>query len=165
MAGNRRAIVLAIVATDRTFEPATVQGQPCWVGKCIHCQTRLTVAASGETGPDITIEHIVPRNHGGTDELENLALACARCNAQKGYRHDHRRRDDPKLTALIETLKARRMARFVPVRSSGSSSSSPTDEVFASAVLHGLPKASRALPAPAAASGRSRGRRRRGRIG
>jgi 5-methylcytosine-specific restriction endonuclease McrA len=116
MAGNRRAIVLGIVATDRTFESATLQGQACWVGKCIHCQTRLTVGADGETGPGVTIEHIVARNHGGTDALENLALACARCNAQKGYRHDHRRRDDPKLMSLIETLKARRMARFVPLR-------------------------------------------------
>jgi hypothetical protein len=30
------------------------------------------------------IEHIVARQHGGHDELDNLALACHRCNLQKG---------------------------------------------------------------------------------
>lgn len=30
------------------------------------------------------IEHIVARQHGGSDEPENLALACNRCNLHKG---------------------------------------------------------------------------------
>ncbi len=30
------------------------------------------------------IEHIVARQHGGGDELSNLALACDRCNLSKG---------------------------------------------------------------------------------
>jgi hypothetical protein len=30
------------------------------------------------------IEHIVARQHGGTDDLDNLCLACDRCNAYKG---------------------------------------------------------------------------------
>jgi len=30
------------------------------------------------------IEHIVPRVHGGGDDLANLALACAACNYGKG---------------------------------------------------------------------------------
>ena len=30
------------------------------------------------------IEHIVPKQHGGTDDPEHLALACDRCNAYKG---------------------------------------------------------------------------------
>lgn len=30
------------------------------------------------------IEHIVPRVHGGTDETDNLALACIDCNLHKG---------------------------------------------------------------------------------
>lgn len=29
------------------------------------------------------IEHIIPRKHHGTDELENFALACIRCNLGK----------------------------------------------------------------------------------
>lgn len=30
------------------------------------------------------IEHVVARQHGGTDHVENLALACHRCNLHKG---------------------------------------------------------------------------------
>jgi hypothetical protein len=30
------------------------------------------------------VEHIVSRQHGGTDDLDGLALACDRCNAYKG---------------------------------------------------------------------------------
>ncbi len=30
------------------------------------------------------IEHIIARQHGGTDDAENLALACPECNYQKG---------------------------------------------------------------------------------
>ena len=30
------------------------------------------------------VEHIVPRQHGGNDEPDNLALACPTCNLHKG---------------------------------------------------------------------------------
>lgn len=30
------------------------------------------------------IEHIIPRKHGGSDALDNLALACIDCNLRKG---------------------------------------------------------------------------------
>jgi len=30
------------------------------------------------------VEHIIARQHGGTDEADNLALACNRCNLCKG---------------------------------------------------------------------------------
>ncbi|HVJ68392.1 MAG TPA: HNH endonuclease [Caulifigura sp.] len=30
------------------------------------------------------VEHIIPRKHGGSDDPENLALACVACNLYKG---------------------------------------------------------------------------------
>lgn len=30
------------------------------------------------------MEHVIPRKHGGGDDLSNLALACDRCNSHKG---------------------------------------------------------------------------------
>lgn len=30
------------------------------------------------------IDHIIPRKHGGTDDTENLCLACIKCNGYKG---------------------------------------------------------------------------------
>ena len=47
--------------------------------RCDYCQREQ------ETSPLIRlqIEHIIPIKHGGGDELENLALACAECNLKK----------------------------------------------------------------------------------
>ena len=36
------------------------------------------------------LDHIIPRNAGGTDELENLRVFCLSCNAAKGNRTDER---------------------------------------------------------------------------
>jgi hypothetical protein len=30
------------------------------------------------------IEHVIARQHGGSDDIDNLALACHRCNLHKG---------------------------------------------------------------------------------
>jgi hypothetical protein len=30
------------------------------------------------------VEHIIPKAHGGSDDLDNLALACIDCNLHKG---------------------------------------------------------------------------------
>jgi 5-methylcytosine-specific restriction endonuclease McrA len=112
MGHAKRRQILAIVATDRTFERATLRGIEVWVGKCLHCNSRLTVSAAGEPMGSVTIEHILPRHHGGTDDIENLALACARCNTEKGVRHDLRKASDPRLQAVVERLQERRRARW-----------------------------------------------------
>ena len=42
-----------------------------------------------EGAPDFaTIDHIVPLSKGGTDKIENMQAACARCNAEKGDRYE-----------------------------------------------------------------------------
>jgi len=109
---NRASLILSIVATDNTFERRQVRGAPAWVGRCIHCQSLLVVPLDGDASPGVTIEHIVPRHHGGTDEPSNLALACARCNAEKGIRHDNRRRDDPRRLEVQALLLQRRARRW-----------------------------------------------------
>ena len=35
---------------------------------------------------DSTVDHFVPRSHGGTDELSNMVTCCGYCNAIKGNR-------------------------------------------------------------------------------
>ncbi|MBZ5617846.1 MAG: HNH endonuclease [Acidobacteriia bacterium] len=47
--------------------------------RCEYC--RLSQKYSRRTHH---IEHIVAKQHGGADDMENLALACHRCNLQKG---------------------------------------------------------------------------------
>jgi 5-methylcytosine-specific restriction endonuclease McrA len=103
---------LSAARSDRTFEIKHHDGESILEGKCIHCQTKLAIRLDGAPIGDATLEHIVPRNHGGTDALENLAVACGRCNAEKGLRHDHKRPDDPRARRVIERLQAKRKARF-----------------------------------------------------
>ena len=106
--------MLEAAATDRTFALVTRDGHRWLEGKCIHCNRRLAMEISGVVKSTATLEHIVPRNHGGTDELENLAVACRRCNNTKGVRHDAQRWEDPKLQAVVETLRERRARRRRP---------------------------------------------------
>ncbi len=105
-------LVLAIVQTDRTFELALVRGKEAWVGKCIHCNKHLVVGLDGRPVSRATVEHIRPRSHGGTDALENVALACAGCNHDKGSRHDRKRPGDAKLEEIVTRLGERRRARW-----------------------------------------------------
>lgn len=103
---------LAVVATDATFALHEARGARVWVGKCLHCNRALTIAADGTPVSRATLEHIWPRNHGGDDTLENLALACAGCNHEKGTRHDWKRRTDPRLAEIAAMLAARRRERW-----------------------------------------------------
>lgn len=107
---THRLLVWA-AATDRTFKRREIDGRPLLVGKCIHCNRQLGVDLDPDGRQTATLEHIVPKNHGGTDDLDNLAVACERCNTGKGVRLDARRRDDPTLSRVIDTLAERRRER------------------------------------------------------
>ena len=51
------------------------------------------------------VEHIIPKVHGGTDDLENLALACIDCNLHKGT---NLAGIDPETNGLTELFHPRR---------------------------------------------------------
>lgn len=104
--------ILAIVATDSTFELADYGDRDVWLGKCLHCNRRLAIELTGEPVSRATIEHIVPKAHGGSDAPENLGLACARCNFGKGRRQDVLPAGDPRLEDLIRRLRQRRQSRW-----------------------------------------------------
>ncbi len=103
--------LLDLARTDATFERARLGDREVWVGKCLHCDTRLVLAATGEPLGPATVEHLVPRSAGGGDDLRNLAVACARCNHEKGVRHD-RRPDDPRAREVREALQRKRDRRW-----------------------------------------------------
>ena len=109
---SRYRQILSIVLTDRTFERVQSNGREVWLGKCLHCNTHLAVALDGAPVTHVTIEHILPRTAGGTDDVANLALACARCNASKGIRVDPLPPSDPKFVAVVERLRERRRKRW-----------------------------------------------------
>lgn len=47
-------------------------------GCCEYCQSQAQFSAD-----PFSIEHIIPRSRGGTDDLSNLALSCQGCNNRK----------------------------------------------------------------------------------
>jgi hypothetical protein len=51
------------------------------------------------------VEHVIAKQHGGTDEPENLALCCARCNLSKGPNLSG---IDPESGALVPLFNPRR---------------------------------------------------------
>ena len=53
------------------------------------------------------IEHIIPKIHGGSDDVENLALACIDCNLHKGTNLTG---IDPETNVITELFHPRRHA-------------------------------------------------------
>lgn len=51
--------------------------------RCCHCGVRTNEATRPEDQP--TIEHVIPRALGGTNDEANLAMACADCNNKRGH--------------------------------------------------------------------------------
>lgn len=108
---NRTETVLGIIRTDSTFNLHTFRdGSEVWVGKCIHCNARLTISKCGETA--FTIEHIVPLYASGTNDLDNLALACGGCNNEKGLRHDKHVGKGGRADEVVKSLKEKRLERW-----------------------------------------------------
>jgi hypothetical protein len=50
--------------------------------RCCWCGTRMEGTGADWNAP--TFEHIVPRSKGGLNEIDNLAIACLRCNNARG---------------------------------------------------------------------------------
>lgn len=45
--------------------------------RCAYCPAELDVTT-------VTVDHVIPRSRGGTNDLGNLVLACWPCNKSKG---------------------------------------------------------------------------------
>src|SRR5262249_55182275 len=83
LARSVRSERLSIILRDRLAE------QQNW--RCCYCGVRMVGSnrVTGRSDPDApTFEHILPRCRGGTDEIDNLAIACWQCNADRGDRED-----------------------------------------------------------------------------
>jgi 5-methylcytosine-specific restriction endonuclease McrA len=58
------------------------------------------------------VEHIIARQHGGTDDADNLALACHRCNFHKGPNLSGLDPETRRLTALFHPRRDRWQDHF-----------------------------------------------------
>lgn len=50
--------------------------------RCLYCGTDLRHAAPA----DITLDHLLPRSAGGSNDATNLVTACRSCNSSRGDR-------------------------------------------------------------------------------
>jgi len=107
---QRHLLLLAAAVTDKTFARTVLDGRTVWMGKCIHCNTKLVVSDDGRRLGEATLEHVIPEAKGGTNDIVNLAVACARCNREKGKRHDHH--DGERAKQVVDALRARRSERW-----------------------------------------------------
>lgn len=118
-----KSLLRLAVATDTE---AVRDADGIWTTRCLHCRTRLRVAADGEALGASSLEHVVPRAWFGLraaagltaqvgedqDDPRNLAIACRRCNQDKGKGPDARGPQDPRAFAVVARLLERRLARW-----------------------------------------------------
>ncbi|HEY7575976.1 MAG TPA: HNH endonuclease signature motif containing protein [Acetobacteraceae bacterium] len=81
-------------AQPLVWRPSTIRSRalrerlaeaPNW--RCCCCGVRMGgVPAHDADAP--TFEHVIPRSRGGIDDIENLVIACRRCNGKHGDAED-----------------------------------------------------------------------------
>ena len=109
MSQSHADLMARIAETDVTF----VRQDTLWAGRCLICGG--PVCFDRRTGEGATIEHILPRSLGGTNDLKNLGIAHMRCNSEKGRHWDPRRRHRARpdqYAALVQRLLAEREQRW-----------------------------------------------------
>jgi len=60
----------------------------------------------GHVGKDLTIDHVVPKRHGGGTVWENLVCSCRRCNMKKGDKMLHQ--------TSMKLIKQPRRPKYIP---------------------------------------------------
>lgn len=80
--------------------------------RCAYCHADLTYARNEGLCIEFTIDHILPRILGGTDDLENLALSCFTCNNDKGILTEEQFRREVRDRIAKYELYIKRMKSF-----------------------------------------------------
>ncbi|MCS7310244.1 MAG: HNH endonuclease [Armatimonadota bacterium] len=74
--------------------------------RTIFARDDYTCQYCGYRGKDLTVDHVVPRRLGGSDDWENLVTCCRKCNLKKG--------DKPLHQTGMTLLRQPRRPRYVP---------------------------------------------------
>jgi len=52
-----------------------------WGKSCAYCGIRLSIDGEKQR----TVDHFIPKYHGGKDRWNNVVLSCVQCNKDKGH--------------------------------------------------------------------------------
>ncbi len=74
--------------------------------RSIFARDNFTCQYCGSQSRDLTIDHILPKRHGGRMSWENLVACCRRCNTKKGDKMLH--------STGMKLLRQPRRPRYVP---------------------------------------------------
>jgi 5-methylcytosine-specific restriction endonuclease McrA len=74
--------------------------------RTIFARDDYTCQYCGYRGKDLTVDHVVPKRLGGSDDWENLVTCCRKCNLKKG--------DKPLHQTGMTLLRQPRRPRYVP---------------------------------------------------
>lgn len=87
MLGIERALRKAGYWKDETREPSPQTPAPVsrQLRKRVFERDRYRCVACGDH-IDLTVDHKIPRYHGGTNDFDNLQTMCKPCNSSKGAR-------------------------------------------------------------------------------
>jgi len=122
MRPSLRRLFLLALETDR--EARLELGT--WQTRCLHCRTRLQVRGDGTPLGAASLEHVVAQAWFGkraaspftsqvgddADDARNLAIACTRCNHDKGKGPDARGPQDARAFEVVQALLMKRLARW-----------------------------------------------------
>ena len=82
--------------SSRTRQSISKRAQEC----CEYCRSQLHFSAD-----PFVIEHIIPRSRGGSNQLNNLALACQGCN---GFKYNKVTAQDPATGEMVPLFNPRK---------------------------------------------------------
>ena len=80
--GNIRYVGIALKVCRRIHLRVRLAEAQNW--KCCWCGCECVAESNYQNSA--TIEHVVPRSLGGSDDWENLAMACNKCNHRRGIK-------------------------------------------------------------------------------
>lgn len=123
MRARLKSLFRLAIATDAE---ATQAADGLWTTRCLHCRTRLQVAADGEALGGSSLEHVVPQAWFGQraaagltaqvgddrDDARNLAVACRTCNQAKGKGPDAQGPRHARAYEVVAMLLDKRLARW-----------------------------------------------------
>lgn len=121
-----RAVLRQRLLRAARSDAMAVRTEDGWSTRCLHCRSALQIRVDGEPLGHATLEHVVPQAWFGrraadalcarvgndANDARNLALACARCNHDKGKGHDARGPAHQRAREVVDALLTARLSRW-----------------------------------------------------